>query len=182
MAKESKEEELSKTYWFTKRVDYDSSKELIEWLFKHQEKGNKDEVTVFINSCGGLTSSAFAIIDAFKLVDFSVKTIGYAYCASAATLILFAGDKRTLFPQTMLYLHEPFYENKCAYGKNQNKINFDSYELDFNRLVKYTAKYSGLNKKQVKKLIQNDVYITAKQAYKLGFIDEILKPSKAHKN
>lgn len=135
-----------------------------------------DEIEVLITSLGGFVDEALQIHDALKSHPARVTTIVQGFCASAATVIACAGDRRVISPNALYLIH------KCTtslWDANENAL---EAELDDQRTINGTILniYRGVLKKDEADLRAlfgaNDgkgKWITAEEALAFGFATEI---------
>lgn len=135
-----------------------------------------DEIEVLITSLGGYVDDALQIHDALKSHPAKVTTIVQGFCASAATIIACAGDRRIISPNALYLIH------KCmsdVWDANENDL---EAELNDQRTINGTIMniYRGVLKKEEADLVTlfnaNDgdgKWITAEEALAFGFATEI---------
>lgn len=131
-----------------------------------------DPITIHITSPGGDLDTTFLMIDTMKLIQSPVITIG-EYCASAACLILAAGDKRYLYPHAKTMLH-------LATG--QMGGDYKDFAIQHKLMVSYQDKIvdilqdAGVKKSKEEILIDidRDFWMEPYEACAYGIADEIL--------
>ncbi len=135
-----------------------------------------DEIEVLITSLGGIVDEALQIHDALKSHPAKVTTIVQGYCASSATIIACAGDRRIISPNALYLIHKCW--SNVGYA-NENDL---EAELDDQRTINGTIFniYKGVLKKDeadLRALFEaNDgdgKWITAEDALAFGFATEI---------
>ena len=158
-------------------IDEESVKEAIKWLIYENLEKSKDKVlTIYINSCGGNLTDAFALIDIMKQSKHTIRTIGIGNVMSAAFLIFAAGDKgeRYVAKNTSIMCHQftdsmdDKYHNLKAAMKETEHLN--------KRMVDILTEATGLvpSKVKAKLLPPSDVYLTAEELLEYGVADHIL--------
>lgn len=135
-----------------------------------------DEIEVLITSLGGYVDDALQIHDALKSHPAKVTTVVQGFCASAATVIACAGNRRIISPNAMYLIH------KCmsdVWDANENAL---EAELDDQRTINGTIFniYKGILKKDeadLRALFEANngqgKWITAEDALAFGFATEI---------
>src|SRR5579871_2184612 len=80
-----------------------------QMLFLESEEPDKD-IHLYINSPGGDITALFAIYDTMKYLKSHVSTFCFGQAASAAAVLLAAGErgKRFALPHARILLHQPF--------------------------------------------------------------------------
>mgnify|MGYP001604305111 FL=1 len=133
-----------------------------------------DPIKLVITSPGGDLDSTFLFYDTMKMIKSPIITIG-RYCASAAALLLAAGNQRYLFPHAKVMLHRPW-------GKQEG----DSRDLEIQgqEMKKYQTKFlEALIECGVKKThdeiledIDRNLWLEPDQAIKYGLADKVMTP------
>ena len=91
-----------------------SGVELVDVIAQAENSGAETEIQVVINSPGGLVDVGYAIYDYLTSLKSSGKTITTVIngmCASIATIIALAGDKRQIVKGSKFLIHNPFITN-----------------------------------------------------------------------
>lgn len=142
-------------------------------LFLEADDPDKD-ITMYINSPGGLVSSCLAIYDVMNYIKPDVSTVCIGEAASAAAFILAAGakGKRFALHNARIMMHQVsggaaghIEDMKRAYRETEVLNDLMSQEL---------AQMTGKSLKQLKKDLDRDYYVSAEEAKKYGVIDKVL--------
>lgn len=140
-------------------------------------KDVSDDIELHINSKGGDAFEGMAIMNQLKQYDKGTKTaIIDGFCASAATLPLFAMDHVKAHQTSVFVFHKAA---TMAFG-HANDIRKTADELDtIDGMVTdlYMTKFTG-SRAELDALLDEDKIITAQQALEYGFIDEIVADDK----
>lgn len=133
-----------------------------------------DPIRLVITSPGGDLDSTFLLYDTMKLIKSPIITIG-RYCASAAALLLAAGQKRYLLPHAKVMLHKPWGR---AEGDSRDweiqAAEMKKYEKGFiNALIE-----CGVVKSYTEILndIDRNLWLEPFEAIAYGLADEIITP------
>lgn len=156
-------------------IDDDTSKTIIETLLKLDTCNHKD-ITMYINSSGGVVSSGLAIIDVMNMIKSDVSTVCVGKCCSMASIILINGakGKRFMLPNSEIMIHEVASGTFGKVTEMQDRLEH-SKQLN-QRLHKIIADKTNMTLSQVKKCTKNkDKWIQAKSALRLGFVDKVLQ-------
>lgn len=134
------------------------------------------KIVVAINSPGGDVFDAFAIYNALRRYAGNVTTRVDGVAASAASLVLMAGDQIIMPENAMLMIHNPA---TIAYGE-ASEMRKAAEMLDKARdgiLAAYRAK-SGQSDEELIRMMDEETWLTALEAQALGFCDVIEAPVK----
>tara|TARA_Y100000782_G_scaffold107681_1_gene130250 strand:+ start:115 stop:699 length:585 start_codon:yes stop_codon:yes gene_type:complete len=151
-------------------------KEVIQFIIsRNLVKPYPNYLQLIINSGGGDLNSAFAVIDTIRGSAIPIHTVGLGCVASAAVLIFIAGEKgyRSLTPNTSILSHQYSWG---TYGKEHELIaTVKEYELTTERMLNHYKKCTGLTEKKIREFLlpPQDVWLSAKQAKKLGICDKV---------
>jgi len=141
-------------------------------LFLEAENPKK-EIALYINSPGGLVTSGLAIYDTMQYVRPAVQTLCVGQAASAASLLLCAGEKgqRFALPNSRILVHQP----SASYRGQAQDIARHAQEIVKlkKRLNEIYARHTGQSVEAVEKALDRDTYMTAEEAQSFGLLDEV---------
>ena len=146
-------------------------------LFLEREDPDKD-ISLYINSPGGVISSGLAIYDTIQLIKPDVSTICVGLAASMGTVLLSAGakGKRYALPNSTIHMHQPM---GGAQGQATD-IEIAAREIlrmqDMIRQI--ISSNTGQAYDRVARDTDRDYYLSADQALEYGIIDEVLTKAK----
>lgn len=146
---------------------------IAQLLFLEKEDPDKD-IDLYINSPGGSVTSALAIYDAMQIIKPDVSTICMGLAASAAALLLSAGEKgkRFALPYSRILIHQPMG------GVQGQASDIDIHAKEILRvrdsLNKILVKHTGQALKKIEKDTDRDFFMSAEDAKEYGIIDDIL--------
>ncbi|WP_052193891.1 head maturation protease, ClpP-related [Cetobacterium sp. ZOR0034] len=149
-----------------------SEKVLAEELLEY---GEIDELTIRINSPGGLVSAGIAIYNTLK--NHKAKKIVEidGICGSIATVIAMCGEKRVMNSATMFYVHNPL--TMAFGGVKELEKSIERLNQIKNDVVQIYSDVTKLDKAELEKLMDEEPYLTPEQALEKGFITEVNKTS-----
>jgi len=150
---------------------------IAQMLFLEHEDPEKD-IYLYINSPGGVVTSALAIYDTMQFVKPDVVTIGLGMVASAAAVLLAAGakGKRMALPNTEILLHQVMGE---ATGQAvEIEITARQILKIKSKINQILAKHTGQPIEKIEKDTDRDFYLTAEEAKEYGLIDKIVEYNK----
>lgn len=138
--------------------------------------GDIDTLTIHINSNGGDVFAGVAIKN--YLENLGAKIIVYvdALAASIASVIAMAADKGCLFmySNTMMMIHEPW--TYCIGNAKELRENADKLDAISNAtILESYMKRASLSEEEIKDLMANEKWFSAKEALENGFCDEIIE-------
>lgn len=143
-------------------------------LFLEREDPEKD-ISLYINSPGGIISAGLAIHDTMRLVRCDIATICVGMTASMATVLLSAGTKGKRYGllNSTMHMHQ-------AMGGAQGQasdIEIAAREIlrQQDKLRKILAENTGQDYDKIARDTDRDFYLDPQQAKEYGLIDEILK-------
>ena len=146
-------------------------------LFLESENPDKD-ISLYINSPGGVVTAGLAIYDTMQFIKPDVSTLCIGQAASAAALLLCAGahGKRFCLPNSRVMIHQPL---GGASGQASD-IEITAREIQKLKVELYEiiAKHSGKDYDQVWKDSDRDYWMIAQEAKDYGMVDEALGKSK----
>jgi ATP-dependent Clp protease protease subunit len=136
---------------------------------------NHDDISIYINSPGGVITSGMAIYDTMNFVKSDVCTICIGMAASMAAFLLSSGcrGKRFILPNADVMIHQPL---GGAEGQATDiKIASDRIIGLRNKLNKILSKNTGKPLSKIVKDTERDNYLSANEALDYGIVDKIIK-------
>ena len=142
-------------------------------LFLEAENPKK-EVSLYINSPGGIVTSGLAIYDTMQFVRPAVSTLCTGQAASMASLLLAAGSKdlRFALPNARIMVHQP----SGGFQGQVTDIMLHAQEI-LNlkrRLNEIYVKHTGQPLKKIEDALERDMFLTAEMAKDFGIIDKVI--------
>ena len=158
-------------------VTQDTMKPLIDWIIAENfnKKKKHKELTLAICSPGGDLNACFALVDIMKGSKIPIRTIGMGMIASCGLLMFISGEKgrRILTPNTSILSHQYSWG---SFGKEHELFAMvKEYDLTTDRMVNHYKKCTGLSEEEIREYLlpPHDVWLSAKEAKKLGLCDSI---------
>ena len=143
-------------------------------LFLESENPTKD-ISMYINSPGGIVTSGLAIYDTMEYIRPDISTVCMGQAASMGSLLLTAGaaGKRFSLPNARIMTHQP----SGGFQGQATDIEIHAKEiLDLRqRLNGIYEKHSGKTIKQIEKIMDRDTFMTAEDAKDFGLIDQVVE-------
>ena len=140
--------------------------------FRDELEADTGDITVWVNSPGGSVFAAAEIYTMLRDYPGAVTVKVASVAASAASVVVVAGDVVQMSPTALLFLHDP---STIAIGnaRDMEKVIQTLEKVKESIITAYMAK-TGLSHNRISKLMENESWIPAKEAVELGFADEVL--------
>ncbi len=142
-------------------------------LFLEAENPKKD-ISMYINSPGGVVTSGLSIYDTMEYIRPKISTLCVGQAASMGSLLLAAGEPgmRYSLPNSRIMVHQPSggFQGQASDIELQAK---EILELK-KRLNLIYVKHCGQKLDKVEKSLDRDNFMTPDEALKWGLIDEII--------
>jgi ATP-dependent Clp protease protease subunit len=153
--------------------DYMASVIIAQLLFLEAENPKK-EVSMYINSPGGVVSSGLAIYDTMQYIKPEVSTLCIGQAASMGSLLLAAGapNKRFSLPNSRIMVHQP----SGGFQGQASDIERHAQEILSlrSRLNDIYVKHTGQSLKSIEKALDRDTFMTASDSKEFGIIDKVV--------
>lgn len=143
-------------------------------LFLESEDPDKD-ISLYINSPGGVITAGMAIYDTMNYIKPDVSTICVGMAASMAAFLLAAGEKgkRYALPNAEVMIHQPL---GGAQGQATDiKIAADHITKTKDKMNKLLSKMTGKPYEEVCKDTERDNFMDAGEAMAYGLIDKVVE-------
>jgi ATP-dependent Clp protease, protease subunit len=142
-------------------------------LFLEAENPKK-EVSMYINSPGGIVTSGLAIYDTMQFIRPAVSTLCTGQAASMGSLLLAAGakDLRFALPNARIMVHQP----SGGFQGQATDIMLHAQEI-LNlkrRLNEIYVKHTGQPLKKIEDALERDMFLTSEMAKDFGLIDKVI--------
>jgi ATP-dependent Clp protease protease subunit len=146
---------------------------IAQLLFLEAENPKK-EISMYINSPGGMVTSGLAIYDTMQFVRPPVSTLCVGQAASMGSLLLAAGQKglRFALPNVRILVHQP----KGGFEGQATDIMLHAQEI-LNlkkRLNEIYMKHTGQPLQKIEDVLERDYFMTAEMAKDFGLVDKVI--------
>jgi ATP-dependent Clp protease protease subunit len=146
---------------------------IAQLLFLEAENPKK-EISMYINSPGGIVTSGLAIYDTMQFVRPPVSTLCVGQAASMGSLLLAAGQKglRFALPNVRILVHQP----KGGFEGQATDIMLHAQEI-LNlkkRLNEIYMKHTGQPLQKIEDVLERDYFMTAEMAKDFGLVDKVI--------
>ena len=142
----------------------------------HLEAENPSkEISIYINSPGGVVTSGLSIYDTMQYIKPKCSTLVIGQAASMGSLLLVGGEAGMRFslPNSRIMVHQP----SGGYQGQASDIMIHAAETQKlkDRLYDIYVKHTGQSKKAVEKALDRDNFMSPEEAKEWGHIDEIVE-------
>jgi ATP-dependent Clp protease, protease subunit len=142
-------------------------------LFLEAENPKK-EISMYINSPGGVVTSGMAVYDTMQFIRPPVATLCIGQAASMGSLLLCAGEKgmRFALPNARILLHQP------SGGFQGQASDIERHAEDIlkmkRRLNDVYVHHTGQDYETIEKTLDRDYFMSAEDARAFGLVDEVI--------
>ncbi len=143
-------------------------------LFLESENPKK-EISMYINSPGGLVSSGLAIYDTMQYIRSPVSTACIGMAASMGSLLLAAGEKGMRFstPNSRILVHQP------SGGFRGVATDIERHAVDIlamkRRLNEIYVRHTGQPYEVIERTLDRDFFMTSDEAREFGIVDKVFE-------
>ena len=161
--------------FITGGIDDGVSTLVVAQLLFLEAENPKKEISMYINSPGGVVTSGMAIYDTMQFIRPKVSTLCVGQAASMGSLLLAAGakDLRFALPNARIMVHQP----SGGFQGQATDIMLHAQEI-LNlkkRLNEVYVKHTGQPLKKIEDALERDTFLTADAAKDFGIIDKVLE-------
>ena len=154
-------------------VDQVANNIIAQLLYLDREDPERD-ISVYINTPGGIITAGLAIVDTMRLIRPDISTICVGLAASMGTVLLCVGTpgKRYALPNSTIHMHQPM---GGAQGQASD-IEIQARELlrMQDKIRELLSEHTGQSYEKIARDTDRDYYLNAEQAKEYGLIDEVL--------
>ncbi|WP_273718563.1 MULTISPECIES: ATP-dependent Clp endopeptidase proteolytic subunit ClpP [Bartonella] len=142
-------------------------------LFLEAENPKK-EISLYINSPGGVVTSGMAIYDTMQFIRPPVSTLCMGQAASMGSLLLTAGAKghRFALPNARIMVHQP------SGGFQGQASDIERHAQDIikmkRRLNEIYVQHTGQDYEVIERTLDRDHFMTAEEAKAFGLVDDVI--------
>ncbi len=153
--------------------DYTSSLICAQLLYLESENPNKD-ISIYINSPGGIVTSGLAIYDTMSYVRPEISTVCIGQAASMGSLLLCAGaeGKRFALPNARVMVHQP----SGGFQGQATDIEIHAREIISlrERLNNIYVHHTGQSYKTISDALERDKFMSPEDAVEFGLVDQVV--------
>ncbi|MGE0150642.1 MAG: ATP-dependent Clp protease proteolytic subunit [Parvibaculaceae bacterium] len=145
----------------------------MQLLFLEAENPKK-EISIYINSPGGVVTAGLSIYDTMQFIRPPISTTVMGQAASMGSLLLCAGDKgmRFALPNARIMVHQP----SGGFQGQVTDILIHAKEVEAlkRRLNEIYERHTGQSLKAVEEALERDNFFTAEKAREFGLVDKVI--------
>ena len=147
---------------------------IIAQLLFLEAENPKKEISMYINSPGGVVTAGMAIYDTMQFIKPKVSTLCVGQAASMGSLLLCGGEKdmRFALPNARIMVHQP----SGGFQGQATDIMLHAQEI-LNlkkRLNEIYVKHTGQTFKAIEDALERDKFLTAEMARDFGIVDKVI--------
>jgi ATP-dependent Clp protease protease subunit len=155
-------------------IDDDVANIVIAQLLYLDSQNTERDISLYINSPGGLVTAGLAIYDTMQYLTSPIRTICMGQAASMGAVLLAAGTpgKRFALPNSRIMIHQP---SGGAYGQTTDvEIQVKEMQTAKNTLSGILAKHTGKTLERVLADCERDYFMSANDAAAYGLVDSVV--------
>ena len=145
-------------------------------LYLEGQDSEKD-ISLYINSPGGVITAGMAIYDTIQYIKCDVSTICMGMAASMGAFLLAAGTKgkRLALPNSEILIHQPLISGGGISGQCTDiKIHSDHMVATRAKMNQILSENTGKPLEVIERDTERDNYMTAEEAKEYGLIDKVI--------
>ena len=157
-------------------IDDALANSLISQLRYLERQDPSAEITVYVNSPGGVISSGLALYDALQAVRCPIRMVCQGCAASMAAVLFASGDRREMLPHATIMVHDPLVAGEGLTGSAtflESKVR--NVMATRTLMAQILAKHTGRTLEEVYGKTMQDTYFNATEAIAFGLADAVLE-------
>ncbi len=162
--------------FFWGQVDDDSAKYVVNRLLYLDADKPGEEITLYINSPGGIVTSGMVVYDTMKMISSPVSTVCMGMAASMGSILLSAGKKgrRFIYPHGEVMIHQPsiggYFQAKSI------DIEIQARQIEKTKIIGATilANNCGQTVEKILKDFDRDYWMDANESVEYGIVDGVI--------
>jgi ATP-dependent Clp protease protease subunit len=158
-----------------KQLDDDIANRISAELLMLAAEDESRDISLYINSPGGVITAGMAIYDIMQYVPNDIRTVAMGMAASMGQFLLCAGTpgKRYALPHARIMMHQP----SGGIGGTASDIKIQAEQLLYVKrmIAERIAFHTGQPPAQIEEDSDRDRWFTAEQAKDYGLVDEVIR-------
>jgi ATP-dependent Clp protease protease subunit len=157
-------------------VNDKTSQDLVKKLLYLEMLDPDKEITLYINSPGGIITSGMAIFDAMHFIKPQVATICVGLAASMGAILLLAGakGKRSAWKHSRILIHQPLISGQIVAPAIDIKIQAEEINKTRKELNRIISEKTGQSIEKIENDTDRDYYMNSEEAKAYGLIDQVI--------
>ena len=153
-------------------IDDDVANVIQAQLLYLQSLDDKADISLYLNTPGGIVSAGLGIYDTMQIISPKVNTICTGLAASMGSILLSAGEKRSILPHARVMIHQPF--GGVTGQASDIIIKAEEIKKCRDELCNILAEHTKQPFDKVFQDMDRDHWFTAQEAVDYGLVDKIL--------
>jgi ATP-dependent Clp protease protease subunit len=157
------------------QVDEVSANRVCAQLLVLSARDPRADISLYINSPGGVVTAGMAIFDTMQLIPNEVSTLAMGFAASMGQFLLTVGakGKRCALPNARIMMHQP----SAGIGGTTADIAIQAENHEFMKkaIERITAQHTGQSEETISRDGDRDRWFSAEQAKEYGMIDRVVE-------
>lgn len=169
------------TYWLAERklfiegeITHDKACEVIKGIMYLNKENFTKPVYLYINSEGGNISAGMLIYDAIQISKAPVITVCMGRAYSMGALLFASGNRRYMFPNSELMLHQPLLGNPVKGNASSIKSISDFLLSTKEKMNNILVRHTGKTLEEIDDATNYDHYFSPEESINFGLCDEII--------
>ena len=156
-------------------IDDDLTNAVVAQLLFLQSQDATKDISIYINSPGGVVSGTLAIYDTMQFIKPKIATYCLGQACSGAAILIAAGTKgkRYALPHSRIMIHQPL--GGASGQATDIKIQANEILRLRKEINLILAKHTGKEENQIEKDTDRDYFMSANEAKEYGLIDTVIK-------
>lgn len=157
------------------QVDEVSANRVCSQLLVLSARDPRTDISLCINSPGGVVTAGLAIFDTMQMIPNEVSTLAMGFAASMGQFLLTVGakGKRCVLPNARIMMHQP----SAGVGGSTADIAIQAENHEFMKkaIERITAEHTGQSEETISRDGDRDRWFSAEQAKEYGMIDRVVE-------
>ena len=157
-------------------INDESAEAIVKRILFFDGQGN-DDITLYINSPGGVITAGLAVYDAMQYAKSDVVTVCMGQAASMAAVLLCAGakGKREAWGHARVLIHQPLISGNMFGPASDIQIQAEEMLRVRDNLNQILSDHTGQSIKKIQEDTDRDFFMSSEEAKKYGIIDKVSK-------
>jgi ATP-dependent Clp protease protease subunit len=157
-------------------VTTDSANLIISQLLYLNGEDPEKDISLYINSPGGMVSAGLAVYDTMQYIKAPISTMCMGMAMSFGAVLLAAGTKgkRFMLPRARVMIHQPLIRGGLSGQASDIIIEAEEMTKTKDKLVAILSKHSGQPQDKLLRDMERNYYMSAEEAQAYGIVDHIL--------